>query len=136
MRIFRKENRDIFATIESFETRLDNILFRSHFAESIFEARRLISKKMVLVNGKLVKIPGTYINVGDMVSIRKEHWPSLFNSVNNPFRKIWGFVPNYLDVNFMSCSAILIKRPQYEEIPIPFPRSLIEAAGNFFTRRS
>lgn len=136
MKIFRMERSDIFSTLESFETRLDNILFRCHFADSVYQARRLISGKMIMVNGKIVQIPGTYLNVGDMISVRTEYWPALFKSAHNPFHKVFGFVPNYLDVNFMSCSAILMKRPQFEEIPSPFPRNMIEAAGNFFTRRS
>ena len=135
MKIFRQERNDIFAAVEAFEMRIDNILFRCHFAESIYQARRLASSRMVMVNGKIAK-PGTYLSVGDFISIRNEHWSDVFKSAKNPFHKLWGFLPNYLDVNYMSCSAVLIKRPQFEEIPTPFPRFMVEAAGNFFTRRS
>ena len=135
MKIFKECHKNIFRTFEKLETRLDNILFRSHFATSIFQARNLISRKSVSVNGKPITISSSYLNDGDLVSINPNHWKNLYKEAENPFRKIWGFVPSYLDVNFGSCSVILMRHPKYEEIPIPYDRKLISQMGNYYSRR-
>lgn len=135
IKIFRECHKNIFRTFEKLETRLDNILFRSHFATSIFQARNLISRKVVSVNGKVAAISSIYLNEGDLISINPNYWNHLYIEANNPFRKVWGFIPSYLDVNFGSCSVILIRHPRYGEIPVPYDKKLITNMGNYYSRR-
>jgi ribosomal protein S4 len=135
MKIFRECHKNIFRTFEKFETRLDNILFRSHFATSIFQARNLISRRIVAVNGKTNSVSSTYLSEGDMITICPDYWKNLYKEADNPFRKMWGFIPTYLDVNFGSCSAVLIRNPKYIEIPVPYNKKLINHMGNYYSRR-
>jgi ribosomal protein S4 len=135
MKIFRECHKNIFRTFEKLETRLDSILFRSHFATSIFQARNLISQRIISVNGKINPISSSYLSEGDMITIHSDYWKKLYKEAKNPFRKMWGFIPKYLDVNFGSCSSILITKPKYNDIPVPYNKRLINHMGNYYSRR-
>jgi small subunit ribosomal protein S4 len=51
------------------ERRLDNVVFRLHFANSRNQAAQLVNHGHVLVNGKRVDIPSYRVKVGDEISI-------------------------------------------------------------------
>lgn len=53
------------------ERRLDNVVYRMHFAVSRNQARQLVRHGHVLVNGKAVNIPGYEIKVNDVVEIKE-----------------------------------------------------------------
>ncbi|OGM24184.1 30S ribosomal protein S4 [Candidatus Woesebacteria bacterium RIFCSPHIGHO2_02_FULL_38_9] len=53
----------------SLESRLDNVVYRLHFAESRPQARQIVSHKHVVVNGKKVNIPSYKVKVGDVVNL-------------------------------------------------------------------
>ncbi|UYL08826.1 30S ribosomal protein S4 [Bdellovibrio sp. SKB1291214] len=54
------------------EKRLDNVVFRLGFAQSIPAAKQLVSHGKVLLNGKKVNIASQIIKVGDVVSLKPE----------------------------------------------------------------
>ena len=58
--------------LQLLERRLDNVVYRMHFAVSRSQARQLISHGHVLVNGKSVNIPVYEIKVGDVVEIKEK----------------------------------------------------------------
>ncbi|MDD2297205.1 MAG: 30S ribosomal protein S4 [Sphaerochaetaceae bacterium] len=51
------------------EQRLDNVVFRLHFATSRNQAAQLVSHGHVFVNGKRVDVPSYRLKVGDEISI-------------------------------------------------------------------
>ncbi|MDC7244871.1 MAG: 30S ribosomal protein S4 [Sphaerochaetaceae bacterium] len=51
------------------EQRLDNVVYRLHFANSRNQAAQIINHGHVLVNGKRVNIPSYRLKVGDEISI-------------------------------------------------------------------
>lgn len=51
------------------ETRLDNIVYRLHFAKTRFMARQLVSHGHVKVNNKKLNIPSYQVKVDEMISI-------------------------------------------------------------------
>jgi small subunit ribosomal protein S4 len=58
--------------LQLLERRLDNVVYRMHFAVSRSQARQLISHGHVLVNGKSVNVPVYEIKVGDVVEIKEK----------------------------------------------------------------
>ncbi|WGH25219.1 MAG: 30S ribosomal protein S4 [Candidatus Shikimatogenerans bostrichidophilus] len=54
------------------ERRLDNVVYRIGYANSIFFARQLVSHKHILVNNKIINIPSYQINVGDIISLKNK----------------------------------------------------------------
>ena len=70
--------------LQLLERRLDNVVYRMHFAVSRSQARQLISHGHVLVNGKAVNIPVYEIKVGDVVEIKEKskRLPVIQNALN------------------------------------------------------
>ena len=58
--------------LQLLERRLDNVVYRMHFAVSRSQARQLISHAHVLVNGKPVNVPVYEIKVGDVIEIKEK----------------------------------------------------------------
>ena len=54
------------------EARLDNVVFRLHFAESRSQARQLVLHGHILVNGKAVNIPSYSVKPGDVVEVKEK----------------------------------------------------------------
>ena len=51
------------------ESRLDIILYRSNFFNSIFEARQAINHKRIYINGNLVTQPSFKVFINDIINI-------------------------------------------------------------------
>ncbi|TPX64495.1 hypothetical protein CcCBS67573_g08403 [Chytriomyces confervae] len=59
------------------ERRLDVVVFRSHFASSIFEARTAVVQGHVKVNGEKCPYPARRLHPGDMITINPKVVPTL-----------------------------------------------------------
>ncbi|KAJ1930217.1 hypothetical protein IWQ60_000542, partial [Tieghemiomyces parasiticus] len=126
------------------ERRVDFIVFRSHFVSSIYKARWIINTGMVTVNGKKVNIPSYTVDDGDVVQVdprvvctlkKAEDGTLKFNEV--PFMQPWMFIPEYLEVNYNTCSTVYLRdpvtRPSRTELPSPFPPEVHGLAYDFYT---
>ena len=58
--------------IQLLECRLDNVVFRMHFASSRNQARQLVSHGHFTVNGKPVNIPSYEIKPGDIIEVKEK----------------------------------------------------------------
>ncbi len=57
--------------LKMLELRLDNLTYRSGFAETRQQARQLVSHGFIEVNGKKVDIPSFTVKVGSVVAVRQ-----------------------------------------------------------------
>lgn len=64
--------------LRALEHRLDNIVFRSGFAQSRDQARQLVNHGHVTVNNKRVGIPSYQVKIGDEISIREGSRKSVY----------------------------------------------------------
>ena len=96
-------------TLGNMERRIDNALFRCMFASSIFQARKMISNGQVLVNGELTRKPSHTLQDGDMLQILPAIAPRVYRLTNHPMIRLWAFVPQYLEVNYSTLSAIFLR---------------------------
>ena len=105
------------------ELRLDNMVYRMGFANSIRMARQMVNHGHFLVNGNKVDIPSYGLKVGDVVELREksrktEMFADSFNSIQGtPIPYIEKDVPNY--------KATVARLPQREELPIVINEQLI-----------
>lgn len=53
------------------ECRLDNVVFRFHFAVCRNQARQLVLHRHVMVNGRIVNIPSFAVKPGDVIEIKE-----------------------------------------------------------------
>lgn len=97
------------------ESRLDCIVYRLGFANSMRAARQLVSHYHVEVNGKKVNIPSYVISVGDVVGIREKSRkvPMIATGADSPHTMI----PEYLERPTGAFEGKLTSTPQLDTIP-------------------
>ncbi|KAJ3758102.1 nam9 protein [Lentinula raphanica] len=146
------------------ERRMDTVVFRSCFAKSIYEARRLVVHGNVRLNGKRHQNPNTRLKPGDMISVDPRAMrffkPPRDEYIDNPnahltspplteltpfhlplFSSPHLFIPPYIEPSFPTCSAIYLRhptaRPGYSEIPTPYAADgeVIRFAWEWYARR-
>lgn len=126
--IFEKQLRNYFAKAQRVRTgttgevllcmlekRLDNMVYRAGFANSIRMARQMVSHGHFLVNGKRINLPSYQVQVGDEIKLcEKSRANSVFTEL---FADALSVVP-YLERNKEGFSAKLFREPERTEIPI------------------
>ncbi len=53
------------------ESRLDNVVFRMHFATCRNQARQLVLHRHIMVNGRIVNIPSFLVKPGDVIEVKE-----------------------------------------------------------------
>lgn len=97
------------------ESRLDTIIYRLGYANTIFAARQLVSHGHVLVDGKTCNIPSFQVRPGMTVSIREKSRkiPMVEQGAENPP----AMIPEYLERAPRSFEARMVSQPTLETIP-------------------
>ena len=99
------------------ERRLDAVIYRAKFANTVFQARQLINHGHVKVNGKRVNISSFYLNENDEVEIKdsSKQLNTILSASSSKERE----VPDYLVSDQKKLTAKLSRIPKFEEIPYP-----------------
>ncbi|GJJ68671.1 small subunit ribosomal protein S4 [Entomortierella parvispora] len=145
-------------TFAEMERRLDFIVFRSNFAPSIYAARQLVGHGKVTINGKTMPFPSHRVTDGDIITVDPKAVSTLKKTkstateegeeaaadksgmefVPAPYSQPFLFVPDYLEVNYNTCSTCFLRspisRPGKTEIPSPFPPQMHALAYEFYAR--
>ncbi|KAJ1553073.1 mitochondrial 37S ribosomal protein nam9, partial [Nowakowskiella sp. JEL0078] len=66
------------------ERRVDVVIFRSHFAKSIFNARSIVNRGYVLINGEKCIDPFHRLREGDLVTVHPNVIPTLSHNAKYP----------------------------------------------------
>lgn len=104
------------ALLKSLECRLDNLVYRIGFANSIRQARQLVTHGHMQVNGKKVDIPSYGVKVGDVISFSEKQRTNLLFAAN--FLELQSFSLPYIEKDLENFNGKLIRLPNREEIPI------------------
>lgn len=109
---------------EQLECRLDNIVYRLKFANTIFGAHQLVSHGHILVDGKKVDRRSFTVKPGMVISIREKsrQMKSIIEALDNPART----VPDYLSIDVANQSGQLLALPLQEQMPWPIEINLPE----------
>ncbi|KAJ51048.1 small subunit ribosomal protein S4 [Clostridium tetanomorphum] len=111
------------ALLKNLECRLDNIVYRIGFANSIRQARQMVNHGHILVNGCKVDIPSYSIKVGDIITLKEKY--RKIQEFSNNFLEINKFSLAYLEKDYDNFSGKLIRKPNREEIPIEVNETLV-----------
>ena len=97
------------------ESRLDNLVYRSKIASTVFAARQMVNHNHILVNGKKVNIPSYMVKVGDVIEVREnsKQNPLIAASLESATRDI----PGYLEVDTKKLTAKYTFIPKFEDVP-------------------
>src|SRR3989344_5674701 len=101
--------------LNSLEHRLDNIVFRSGFAQSRDQARQLVGHGHITVNGKRVSIPSFNVSIGDEIGVREASKSSPYFSNLMP-QWFKGYEPpSWVELNKDKVTSKLRGHPILEE---------------------
>jgi small subunit ribosomal protein S4 len=104
------------------ERRLDNVVVRLGFAASRRQARQLIGHGHFAVNGRRVNKPSYQLRPGDVISVRDT---SKARPVINEATELTATVPAWLQADYDSLTAKVLRLPEREEISTPVQEQLI-----------
>ncbi len=94
------------------ESRLDVLIFRSGFANTIMQARQMVNHGHFLLNGVKHNIPSTMLKVWDKIVLKEKlQKSSLYSSMTNNFK-----APSWLKVNKNSFEIELVSTPKMWEL--------------------
>ena len=111
------------ALIQMLECRLDNVVYRLGFANSIRQARQMVVHGHILVNGKKVDIPSFAVQVGDEVSLREKSRTNVMFKENFESGALKEYP--YLSKDMDKFSGVLTRLPERQEVPIEIDEILI-----------
>lgn len=112
----RKEGKTGENLIIGLETRLDNLVYRIGFANSIRMARQLVTHGHITVNGQKLSVPSFQVKVGSTIALceksrKNETFKTNFQNANRaPFA--------YIERDEANFAAKLVCLPKREEIPV------------------
>jgi len=97
------------------ERRLDNIVFRTGFAATVWQARQFVGHGHILVNGRRLDLPSYQVKEGDVISINDKmkknvHIQQLILEGVNP--------PPYMSADYDNLTATFLREPEQKEIPV------------------
>jgi small subunit ribosomal protein S4 len=104
------------------ERRLDNVVVRLGFAASRRQSRQLISHRHFLVNGRRVNVASYQVREGDIISVRDT---SNAISLIRDATELTATVPAWLQADYDSLTANVLRLPEREEITTPVQEQLI-----------
>jgi small subunit ribosomal protein S4 len=104
------------------ERRLDNVVVRLGFASSRRQSRQLIGHGHFAVNGRRVNKPSYQLRPGDVISVRDT---SRARTVINEATELTATVPAWLQADYDSLTAKVLRLPEREEISTPVQEQLI-----------
>ena len=99
------------------ERRLDAIVYRSKFANTIFSSRQLINHGHVKVNGKKVNISSYQVKEEDSIEIRDKSKQLAIVDVALASKE--RETPEYIQVDEKNKKVKFVRIPKFEEVPYP-----------------
>ena len=112
-----------YALIKLLECRLDNLVYRLGFANSIRQARQMVVHGHILVNGQKVDIPSYNVSVGDEIKLREKSQKSVMFKENFEANSL-NTLP-YLNKNIENFTGTLVRMPERMEVPIEINEVLV-----------
>ncbi|MDU1321568.1 MAG: 30S ribosomal protein S4 [Clostridium botulinum] len=109
--------------LRSLECRLDNIVYRIGFANSIRQARQMVNHGHILVNGSKVNIPSYGVKTEDVITLREKYRKN--DEFADNFLALKKFTLPYIEKDYDKFSGVLIKEPERDEIPIDANETLV-----------
>lgn len=118
----RSKEKTADAFFKTLECRLDNVVYRIGFGNSIRLSRQLVNHGHILVNGNRVDIPSYIVSEGDVITLRER---SRSNEIIKDNMANGGFALPYIERDAESLSGKLIRVPEREEIPVEIIDQLV-----------
>ena len=109
------------------ESRLDTVIYRAKFAQTVFSARQIINHGHIKVNKKRVNIASYVVKDTDLIEIREKSKKLTF--IDGALQSKEREVPEYIVADHKKMTAKFNKVPKYDQIPYPVqmePKLVVE----------
>ena len=109
------------------ESRLDTVIYRAKFAQTVFSARQMINHGHIKVNGKRVNISSYVVKGDDKIEVSEKSKKLVV--IDGALQSKERDVPDYIQSDNKSKKAKLIRTPKFSEVPYPIvmePNLVIE----------
>ena len=115
----KKKGNTAHLLLQRLECRLDTIVYRLKFTQTIFQAQQLVAHGHILVNGKKVDVRSFEVKPGSVISLREKSKkiPYITEAIQNSSRTL----PDYLSLDEKAFSGELLCTPDSEQIVLPLP---------------
>ena len=109
--------------LQMLETRLDNIIYRAGFANTIRQARQFVTHKHILIEGKCINVPSFQVKPEMKIQVSEDMQNNvqIRNAVGSSSNKT---VP-YLDILRPDLSIVLKEIPSREMIPVNLDENMV-----------
>jgi ribosomal protein S4 len=104
--------------LKLFETRLDTILYRAKFSDSLRSAGQLITHGKVYVNNHQIKSKSYLINIGDLISLDPKFSKLYEISIVRSLK--WPLPPKNLLINFNTMQILFLSNIQQTTLSTSF----------------
>ena len=99
------------------ESRLDTVIYRAKFAQTVFSARQMINHGHIKVNKKRVNIASYVVKDSDLIEIREKSKKLTF--IDGALQSKEREVPEYIQLDDKNKTAKLVRVPKFAEVPYP-----------------
>lgn len=120
----RQKGNTGISLMQILERRLDNVVFKLHFAGSRKDARQMISHGHVLINGRKTDVASCLVKTGDKITVRKAEKTEKKVKANleidaNAPTQTW------LQLDGAKLEGQIIAMPSRDDVQIPVEEQLI-----------
>jgi small subunit ribosomal protein S4 len=111
--------------LQILERRVDNIVYRAGWARSRKEARQLVRHRHLLVNGKILDVPGALLKVGDIVEVApsSRSIPGILEAIE--LHEGMRTPAGWLEVDNKALQVRIVRLPERQDITLPINEHLI-----------
>ncbi len=106
------------AIVTLLESRLDVLVLRAGFANTIMQARQIVNHGHFLLNGKKHNIPSYIVKPGDIIQLKEKYHSSPLYA-NIPLMSSTFKLPSWIKVDKSKFVIEVIDFPKAEEIKLP-----------------
>lgn len=118
----RAHRGNTLALLRGLERRLDVLVYRANWAQTLREARHTIARGGLLVNGAVCLKPGLQLRPGDVFQIHPNWMPFLVSRLQTNLKesseRFLQHRPPHLEINYTTLQAILVFSPQEVRYPV------------------
>ena len=99
------------------ERRLDAVVYRMKFVQTVFAARQFVNHGHVKVNGRRVNIPSYRMKPGDVLEVKEKsrELDFVLDAAQSPERD----VPDYMEVDHQRMCGTFVRQPVLADVPYP-----------------
>jgi ribosomal protein S4 len=112
-------NRNSVFILFFLERRLDIILYRTLWFDSIRSSQQAICHGKIFLNGKKNLVNSHLVKKGDLIQIHYSFYPILLKNINFQNRQL--IVPKYLELNYKTFQFFIISDISLSKITYKFP---------------